>query len=266
MQLSVHHVEHAEETGFGYRAPAVVRAVAVLEFVAERSVPPTFMEIVRALGVSKSTVHGLLGTLESVGWIGRSPDGFGYILGPGALAFGRRGPSDRELREAAEPLVRELAREIGETVFLGVPDGGKVVVQLVAESGRGMGISSHPGIRLPILAPAFGRVVLAAMDPFEARRYLDGHRIPRFSERSPADAAAYMVGVDIAREAGYAHDDEEYIPGARAIAVPVRWRSRVIALLWVAAFASGLPREAVEATARRLLSAAQTIGSMVEHD
>ena len=237
----------------------MVRAVALLEFVAGRAVPPTFMELARSLEVSKSTLHGLLATLESVGWLRRSDDGSGYCLGPAALGFARRGPSDRELREIAEPLMEGLAGQIGETVFLGVLDGDEVVVQSVVESGAGMGISSRPGIRLPILAPAFGRVVLARMDPAEARGYLETHPIPRFSERSPADVASYLSGVEIARKAGYAHDDEEFIPGARAIAVPIVWNSRVVALLWVAAFASGMPADAVEATARALLAAAEAI-------
>lgn len=252
------------DKGFlGYRAPAVVRAIALLEFVAGRTVPPTFMELVRALEVSKSTLHGLLGTLGSVGWIGRSDDGAGYSLGPAAVDFARQRPNHRALLEVAEPLMEELADQIGETVFLGLPEGDDVIVQLVAGGGLGMGISSRPGVRLPILAPAFGRVVFAEMDAAEGRRYLEAHTIPRFSERSPADVASYMCGVETARKTGYAHDDEEFIPGARAIAVPIVWDSRIIALLWVAAFASHLPAEAVETTARGLLAVAQNIGEMM---
>ena len=261
MSPSVQQDEQDAQGPSGYRAPAVVRAVALLEFVAGRVVPPTFMELARALDVSKSTLHGLLATLESVGWLRRSDDGAGYSLGPAALGFARHGPSDRELLEIAEPLVEQLVRQIGETVFLGVLDGDEVVVRLVVESGRGMGISSRPGIRLPILAPAFGRVVLAGMDPAEARRYLEAHPVPRFSERSPADVASYLSGVESARKLGYAHDDEEFIPGARAVAVPIAWNTRVVALLWVAAFASGLPADAVDATARALLTAAEAIRS-----
>ncbi|MBE0616415.1 MAG: helix-turn-helix domain-containing protein, partial [Proteobacteria bacterium] len=71
-----------------YQAPAIRRAALILERLSESTQPPTLSELSRALGYGKSTVHGLLQCLESLGWVARA--GNRYRVGPGLLELVRR--------------------------------------------------------------------------------------------------------------------------------------------------------------------------------
>src|SRR5271166_3404958 len=55
--------------------PAVVRAKAILDLVAQRNTPISVSEIARALSLPKSTTHGLCNTLVNLALLNRLPGG-----------------------------------------------------------------------------------------------------------------------------------------------------------------------------------------------
>ena len=76
----------------------------------------TFSDLVRALGISKGSLHGLLKSLERARAV-EQVDGRRYVVGPRiydlALAYSQRAG----LRRFALPGMRRLADEIGEDDF-----------------------------------------------------------------------------------------------------------------------------------------------------
>jgi DNA-binding IclR family transcriptional regulator len=242
-----------------YTAPAVLRAVCVLEHLARTPLTPTLSELSRDLGLQKSTLHGLLGSLEEVGWVEKDGPRGGYRLGPGILALSRSGIGVRELLDAARPYMQKLAETLGESVFLGTREGERVVIQEVAEGRKEMRIASRPGVTLPLLAAATGKVVLAGMEPSEARRYLETLEIVAFTERSVTDPKVLWAQVEKTRAQGFGVDDEEYLRGARAVAVQIPWGQQPTALLWVVGLVSNLPLAAVEEAGRELGEAAKLV-------
>ncbi len=70
-------------------APAVVRAMQVLEFLTvESSAAPTLSEIARRTGMSKATCHSVLLALGEGGYVRRDPSSLVYSLGPGLHHLG----------------------------------------------------------------------------------------------------------------------------------------------------------------------------------
>lgn len=247
-----------------YTAPAVLRAVQVLEHLASIRSPRTLSDLSRDLGLQKSTLHGLLGTLEEVGWLEKDGPRGGYRLGAGLLSLSRKGVGVKELREAARPFMQKLAESLGETVLLGTREGDRVVVQEVAEGRGEMRIASRPGVTLPLLAAATGKIVLAGMDPEEARAYLESMELPAFTERSASDAQMLWKEVEKARELGFGVDDEEYLRGVRAVAVEIAWGQHPPALLWVVGLVSSLSLAGVQEAGLELLNAARFIARELE--
>ena len=61
-----------------YTAPAIRRAVDVLEYLATFPGPVRLSDVARGLDCGKSTVLGILRTLEDVGWVEKDSSGVGY--------------------------------------------------------------------------------------------------------------------------------------------------------------------------------------------
>jgi len=221
-----------------YKAPAIPRAAAILDYVSRCARPPTLSELARSLGFGKSTVHGLLRSLEGVGWLERS--GSGFHIGAGLAVLASRASRVREVAALAKPFMKALSDKLGETVLIGTEQGEVMVVLDCVEGSGDMRLSSRPGMELPKFAAATGKVLLAEMPPDEAAAALAAHELPRFTKRSITDRAQFLAEVERARTVGYATDDEEYLSGVRAVAAPIRCGDRCMLALWVAGFASRL--------------------------
>ena len=96
------------------------RAAHALALILERE-PRTLDELTQAVGATPAEVAALIDALERhelVAWAaGRS----GLRAGPAALRFARSGVGREDLAELAEPSIRRLADESGETANLIVP-------------------------------------------------------------------------------------------------------------------------------------------------
>lgn len=221
-----------------YKAPAILRAAAILEYVSRCARPPTLSEIARILGYGKSTVHGLLGSLEDVGWLERA--GGGFRVGAGLAALASRASRVGEIAAAARPMMEALADRLGETVLIGVEqDGGMVVLDCVEGSGE-MRLASRPGMELPKFAAATAKILLAGLPPDEAAAALATAELPRFTKSSITDPARFLEEVERARALGYATDDEEYLSGVKAVAAAIQCGDGCLLALWVPGFASRL--------------------------
>ncbi|GAA4056116.1 helix-turn-helix domain-containing protein [Actinomadura miaoliensis] len=133
-------------------SPPTDRAIAVVELLAARRKPVSAAEVADALGLSRSTVGAILGTLADRAWVRRLPD-LTYEPGPRlaaiALTCGRLAAPD-----GADEAIRGLSERVGCGVALGlVTPNGLTFVAVTAGEGRlPAGITT--GTVLPLRAPA----------------------------------------------------------------------------------------------------------------
>src|SRR5437660_1726422 len=102
--------------------PAIERSFRILDLLSRSAAPMGTSEVARRLRLAKSTVHGILRSLEAVGAV----ESFqrGYRLGPTVGRLAATG----ELRRRWRPALERLAAETEETAFLGQVRGGRVAV------------------------------------------------------------------------------------------------------------------------------------------
>ncbi|MDF1552676.1 MAG: IclR family transcriptional regulator [Deferrisomatales bacterium] len=247
-----------------YTAPAIRRAVDVLEYLATFPGPVRLSDVARGLDCGKSTVLGILRTLEDVGWVEKDSSGVGYCVGAGLLALTRKAFGAREVAEIARPLLEKVAERGGESAFLGLLRQGRIAIEASVEGGHEMCIAARPGGSLPFFAGATGKVFLAGMDPVRARGKVTGAPLPRFTDRTITDPEQFLGEVSRARELGYATDDEEYLRGVRAVAAPVRRGGETVGALWVAGFSTRLTDERLALVRAELLEAARVCSALLE--
>lgn len=149
------------------------RGLRILELLADSGAGPTITEIATELGVGRAVVYRLLATLEAHGLVRRDEDGGRIRLGLGVLQLSRR--VQPLLREAALPVLRRLADELGATAHLTVVDGGEALAVAVVEpSWTDFHVAYRIGSRHPLDRGAAGRAILAARTGADALVVSDG--------------------------------------------------------------------------------------------
>jgi len=185
--------------------PAVARAVALLDRLAQQRRPQTMTRLAADLGLPKSSVHGLCNTLLALGYLRRLDDG--------SLAIGARVMSLAEAFLASTDVVREFEalwrdEPPAETAVLTMLDGAEVVYLAVRPGTQPLTLSFTRGMRLPAHLAATGRAMLAALDPAAARARLGGGALAALTPRSLTDRSALADELAATRARGYSTDDE----------------------------------------------------------
>jgi len=240
--------------------PAVDRAVRVLRALAADDGDPRLSDLSRRLRLSKSTLSGLLATLEHHGFVEREDATRAYRLGAAVLELGHSVLRRQDIREIARPHLVRLRDVVGETAVLHVPAGDEAIIVERAESNHDLKVVAPPGHRLPPFAGAVAKVFLASLPDDQLTAVLKTRALPAFTPHSITSQDRYMEDLRRVRRRGYATDDEEYLPGVRAVSAPVRnARGRTPATVTVVGSAARLTRERMPETAVAVASAAELI-------
>jgi len=247
-----------------YSAPSVQKAFKILHTIADSSSGVGVSELAKQLKIGKSTVHGITSSLEALGVLVRDPIDKRYNIGYTLLELGRKTYGRIEWREIARTPMERLMEKVGETVFLGIMNGDHITILDVVESHNEMKITSPPGTRLPLIAGATGKVFLSQLDEKKAREIIQKVGLMRFTSKSITDPKAFLKEVVDAKGKGYAIDDEEYLLGVRAIAVPIRLIPLPPAAIWAVGFTSSLNDQKMGTVILEVQKTGREIGRALE--
>ncbi|GAB3580829.1 IclR family transcriptional regulator [Calidifontibacter terrae] len=175
----------------------LARGLRALELIGRAVDGCSIQEVAEALDVHRSIASRLLSTLVDFRFVVRGPDGrFRVGSGLAALASGVH----TTLRVAAEPVLRDLAEELGATVSLLVAEGDEAVgLSVVSPARSSYHLAFQTGTRHPLDRAAGGVALRAALPPYDGED-------PRVAE---------------ARTRGWAQTFGEVEPGAYGVAVPL---------------------------------------------
>jgi DNA-binding IclR family transcriptional regulator len=237
-------------------AQAVERAFAILGAVAGG--PTALTEISRRVGLPKSTVARLLGTLERLGAVERV-NGARYRIGPGVAELGSAAVG-RSLVSLARPELGALVRSLGEDAGLALPDGYAVHYVEQVESDNPVQVRDWTGTRAPMHAVPSGLVLLAEW-PEEALTGYLARPLERLTARTVVDPRRLRRRLEEVRGRGYAWGLEEYADGIDSVAAAVRdRRGKAIAALHVHGPSYRFPPAGEEeAIAARVVAAAAAV-------
>jgi DNA-binding IclR family transcriptional regulator len=225
------------------QATSLVKALRVLLALEDCPEGRGVTDIARALGLPKSAVHRLLSTFQAHGFVQQQPQNRRYTLGPTLARLGLRAADVFTPCRLAHPFLETLAREVGETVFLGVLQQASVVIVDKVEHGRVLRISPALGTALPLYQTALGKLLLAFSPPAQQERLLDTFPKPATvfaGERLPGGLRQELGAIV---QQGFAVSLGEWEPDVCCLAVPVRdGRGEVIAALALALPRSRMPQ------------------------
>lgn len=250
--------EKAEERD---TASAMLRALDLLGEIARSQTPLSVPDLCARLCLPKPTVHRLCQKLEAESYLLREPDGRHFAIGPRFLRMGfdmLRNSVSLERRGILEALVEQ----VGETCNFVTRVGGEAVYLDRVEAAWPLRLNLDVGSRVPLHCTASGKLFLSAIRPQLRRRILQTLPLKAQGPNTLTTGPALEQELDRIAARGYSIDDQEFLEGLIAIAVPVKDRRGMV----VAAVAchGPLPRfslEKAEALAPHLFASADKLAA-----
>lgn len=237
---------------------AVERALDVLLCFTEKQ-ELGLTEISAMAGLHKSTVHRLLASLESKGFIVRDSKTEKYRLGIRIWELAASLDQSDNPAILLLPEMEKLRDAIGETVTLYIRDGMERVRIQAVQSKQAIRRVAEIGARLPLYVGASSKVLLAFAGEEVRRSVMNDPRWP-----SSVDRTSYLQQLEEIREKGYATSSEEREPGAAAVASPIIDRSgELAAALSVSGPSNRLTLELMREIAPQVMEAARVMGRML---
>jgi IclR family KDG regulon transcriptional repressor len=169
--------------------------------------------------LNKNTVFRILYTLGEHGYIHKENQT--YQLGAKLFDLGNVKFRRRDLLAVAGPYLDDLRDQSGETVNLGVLDGGSIRYVDVRESPERFRLAERIGGSDFLHSTALGKAHLAYLPGEEVRRLMKEHGMPRQTEHTITTINALKKELEIVRANGYALDREESMLGAFCMAAPI---------------------------------------------
>lgn len=202
----------------------VTRIATILEYAARNPDGIRLADTAAELDSPRSSAHGLLQGLVSVGYLVQRSDA-SYVLGGGLSAILNR---DRKLSwaDVAHDVLEDLAGITGETALLGQRFGGSVVYLDQVQSQQRIRYAADLRVRRPLYPTSMGKVLLAEMTPASAAAAVSQSLGTGLDD--PATKAA-LAELDDVRTSGVAFNLDETVDGVSAVASGVKSPSGGIA-------------------------------------
>ncbi|WP_170401663.1 IclR family transcriptional regulator [Ruegeria arenilitoris] len=202
--------------------PTNLRLLLILEEVARRGVSVKPSDLIEALGLAKPTIHRLLQTAEAEGFLQRDLDGRSYGPGHRLRRLSVNTMSSEHLRTARLAILRSVAETVGETCNLAIPDREGMIYLDRVETKWPLRIQLPVGTQVPFHCTASGKMYLSTLRQKKLDGFLSAGHLQPQTERSLTDPKALRAEIQRISENSYSTDDEEFMTGMTALAVPVQ--------------------------------------------
>jgi len=240
------------------------RTIDIIELLATSPQGMGVTEIGAKVNLHKSTVHRLINVLARRGYVEKDPKQGTYKIGFKFIEISSLYMNQLELKTEAFPFMRRLAEQTGQVTHLAILDGFDVVYIEKIDVVRSLRLYSQIGKRVPIYCTALGKVLLAGQNESIRKSILDSIKYEYFTENTIVDKNVLLKQLDEAEKRGWAADNEEYEPGIRCIAAPVKdFTGKVIAAVSVTGEKSIVSEEKDEQTVRLTVEAALGISKRI---
>lgn len=200
---------------------SVQRAIEILNLFSLSRPRWGIAEMSRATGLAKTTVHNLVQTLVSGGFLIRNAETRNYALGHKIFTLGAVMAGTLDVNRMASGPAHQITAQTGLISRVAVWDGDAALVTLNVSPHQGSSLSQQIGPRVVAYCSALGRALLAYREPAEVDAYFRRWKPASFTARTVTDRKRLLELLNRTRRQGYALNDQELAIGQSAIAAPI---------------------------------------------
>lgn len=252
----------ADRSGDG--TAALDKALDVLDAVGNAPAGLSQPELAARLGLPRTTLYRLLGSLVARGLLRRDPSRRVYGLGARCFEYARSAYAMPDLVAAAGAELRALRDMTGETTYLATLDGHEVVSLERCDGAHSQRSHSELGQRKPLHCTSQGKAILSAMAAEQRDALVREMHLTPVTPRSITDRRRLAAELRTTTTRGWSIDDEEIVPGVRCCGAPiVDAEGQVRGAISVAGPAFRLTMERLALIGPEVAEAARRIGAQL---
>lgn len=178
------------------------------------------LEAAALLHRPRSTTYRLMSQVEKAGFLDQDPETGRYRLGIKLAALGELAQRATSLQRIAQPVLRQLSAQTGETATLLLLIDGEGIAVLHAESAQRVVAKGLVGRHWPLHASAGGKALLA-WRPDSGGVDLLRKPLKRYTPGTIASVSELRAELNKVRARGYATVRGEFIDDVWGVAVPL---------------------------------------------
>lgn len=172
-------------------------------------------------GMTKTTVHRLLYSMNKLGYVEQDPVTNLYFLSGKFFELGTNALPYQRLTVIAKPLMQRLLFTFGESVNLAVPQGGTVIYILVLESPKAHRVAASVGSYSYLHCTSVGKCIAAYLSPEEREQHLIRYGMPHMTPSTITSRHQLEQELARVRSEGVAADNEENAQGIVCTGAPI---------------------------------------------
>ena len=203
------------------RIPTNLRTLLLLETLAGAGKAMTATEMGKAVGLAKQTSHRLCVRLEAEGFITREGTSKRFIPARRLRDIASGLMFTSRLHIARHQVLEDLARQIGETINFVVPEPGGMSYLDRVETNWPIRAQLPVGSNVPFHCTASGKAFMSSLAPRDRRNFVSSLSLSRHTAKTHITEESLLADLAEISQRGYSIDNEEFVEGMVALAVPV---------------------------------------------
>jgi len=198
-----------------------LRTLLILEVIGRSDRALTATEINHDIGLPKQTIHRLIATLETEGFLTREADGKHYrpsrrlrLMGAGLLHASR-------FHITRHQIMQTLASHLSEAVNYAVPEETGMHYLDRIDTDWPFRIQLPVGTNVPFHCTASGKCFMSSLSKRAREKFVSGLNLEQLTAKTITTPTALLDEIALTAKRGYALDDQEFMDGMLAMAVPI---------------------------------------------
>jgi len=226
-----------------YRVPALEKAMAILELLAQSDRELTATEIHQEVGIPKATAFMVLSVLERHQMVKKSAE-HRYSIGIKLYELGVTYVSKLDVVKVGRPFLEQLLHRTNLTSHLGAIYSNRMIFIDKIEPTSFIRFSTFPGMRSDIHISSLGKAIAAHLDEQELAAIISEIGFGFYTANTIRDEFAFKEDLMRIRSRGYSIENEEGELGIRCVGAPIFDNSgRVAAAVSVTGLVSQIAEE-----------------------
>jgi DNA-binding IclR family transcriptional regulator len=215
------------------KVKSLFKAIKILDYFTPDHPERGITELAKMSGLLKSSLHNIVSTFVSGGFLEKSAETGRYRLGLKILELSNNLYLSHDLRILVRPFLEKLCQATGENVYFGTVAENEVIYMDAVMPQATFTGRSIIGIKAPLYCTGIGKALLAFQGPDQVAAVV-GQGLKAFTDHTLADPQALEAELALTRARGYAIDNMEHEFGIYCVAVPIlNIRGSVVAAMSV---------------------------------
>jgi DNA-binding IclR family transcriptional regulator len=245
------------------KVKSLAKALGILDYFTTESPERGISELAELTGLFKSSVHNMVSTFESCGFMEKNEATGKYRLGTKILQLSNNLYQSHDLRNLIRPYMERISSAFSENVYLASLFEGEVIYIDTVYPAGAYAARSILGLKAPLYCTGVGKAIMAWLPPAMVEE-IAARGFEAFTPRTVRDRDSLLRELEATRERGYAIDDMEHEFGIKCVAVPIRnMRNAVVASMSVSGPSLRFGDERVVEIARVLLEAQRELKGLI---